>query len=288
MQARATSLRQNSAQFDAQINQIENQISGTLHQIEALETQHRLIASELADSQTLFAKGLLPASRVSALRREQARLWGEIGRNTADVARLRAQIAALNIARTALTAKVREDAIATLQDLQLEEADLVQQRLGIRDRLSRMQLRAPVSGVVHGSRVFSLQSVLSAAEPAMYIIPQGQPLVIAARLDPIHVDEVHVGQTATLGFAAFDQRKTPQFLGQVTRISADVFTDEITGASYYRVELIPLDAELSKVGGQILLPGMPVTAFIKTQNRTPLTYLAEPIAQYFIRAFREG
>ena len=70
----------------------------------------------------------------------------------------------------------------------------------------------------------------------MYIIPQDQPLVVSARVYPIHIDQVHVGQRATLRFAAFDQRMTPDVFCHVTNLSADVFTDDATGVSYYQIE----------------------------------------------------
>lgn len=287
-EARATSLQQSSEQILEQIAQAENQIEGATAQLSALQTQRGLIESELADSQTLFDKGLAPASRVSSLQREQARLLGEIGSITASVAQLRGEIASLSIERISLTSRLREEAISTLRDLQFQEVELVQRRLSTTDTLSRMELRAPVSGVIYGSRIFALQSVVSPAEPIMYIIPQDQPMVVAARVDPIHIDQVHVGQEATLRFSAFDQRMTPEVIGHVVRMSADVFTDEVTGMSYYEVKLIPKDGEAEKLGGQVLLPGMPVEAFIKTGERSPLNYLAKPLTDYFTRAFREG
>ncbi|MDW3181158.1 MULTISPECIES: HlyD family type I secretion periplasmic adaptor subunit [unclassified Roseobacter] len=287
-EARATSLQQSAEQIIEQIAQAENQIDGASAQLEALETQKGLIETELADSQQLFEKGLAPVSRVSALQREQARLLGEIGSITASVAQLRGQIAALNIERIALTSRLREEAITTLRDLQFQEVELVQRRLSTKDTLSRMDLRAPVSGVVYGSRVFALQSVVSPAEAIMYIIPQDQPMIVSSRVDPIHVDQVYVGQEASLRFAALDQRMTPEIFGQVTKLSADVFIDEATGVSYYQVELIPKEGEMAKLNGQILLPGMPVEAFIKTAERSPLNYLAKPLTDYFTRAFREG
>ncbi|WP_298920800.1 HlyD family type I secretion periplasmic adaptor subunit [uncultured Roseobacter sp.] len=286
--ARAASLEQSSEQIAEQIAQAENQILGATAQLAALETQEALIETELRDAQSLLEKGLAQASRVSALQREQARLLGEIGNVTANVAQLRGQIAALNIERIALTTRLREEAITTLRDLQFQEVELVQRRLSTKDTLSRMDLRAPVSGVIYGSRVFALQSVVSPAEPIMYIIPQDQPMVVSARVDPIHVDQVHVGQAATLRFAAFDQRLTPEITGRVTKLSADIFTDETTGMSYYQAELIPVQGEMEKLGGQVLLPGMPVDAFIKTSERSPLSYLAKPLTDYFTKAFREG
>ncbi|AEI94952.1 HlyD family type I secretion periplasmic adaptor subunit [Roseobacter litoralis] len=287
-EARATSLQQSSEQILEQIAQAENQIEGATAQLAALETQRGLIEAELTDSQTLFEKGLAPASRVSSLQREQARLLGEIGSVTSSIAQLRGEIASLSIERISLTSRLREEAISTLRDLQFQEVELVQRRLSTTDTLSRMELRAPVSGVIYGSRIFALRSVVSPAEPIMYIIPQDQPMVVAARVDPIHIDQVHVGQEATLRFAAFDQRMTPEIIGHVVRMSADVFTDEVTGMSYYEVKLVPMDGEAEKLGGQVLLPGMPVEAFIKTAERSPLNYLAKPLTDYFTRAFREG
>ncbi|WP_299733997.1 HlyD family type I secretion periplasmic adaptor subunit [uncultured Tateyamaria sp.] len=286
-EARADSLKQSAELIAEQIAQAENQIDGTNAQLQALATQSELIESELADTQSLFEKGLTPASRVSALQREQARLLGEIGSLTANAAQLRGQIAALNIERIALTTRLREEAISTLRDLQFQEVELVQRRLSTIETLSRTELRAPVAGVVYDSRVFALQSVVSPAEPIMYIIPQDQPMVVSARIDPIHIDQVHVGQLASLRFAAFDQRMTPEVFGRVTKLSADVFTDQATGISYYQVELIPAEGEMHKLGDQTLLPGMPVEAFIKTADRSPLNYLVKPLTDYFVRAFRE-
>lgn len=286
-EARADSLKQSAELIAEQIAQAENQIDGTNAQLQALATQSELIESELTDTQSLFEKGLTPASRVSALQREQARLLGEIGSLTANAAQLRGQIAALNIERIALTTRLREEAISTLRDLQFQEVELVQRRLSTIETLSRTELRAPVAGVVYDSRVFALQSVVSPAEPIMYIIPQDQPMVVSARIDPIHIDQVYVGQQASLRFAAFDQRLTPEVFGRVTKLSADVFTDQATGISYYQVELIPSEGEMQKLGDQTLLPGMPVEAFIKTAERSPLNYLVKPLADYFTRAFRE-
>ncbi len=287
-EARADTLRQSAEQIAEQIAQAGNQINGADAQLDALETQKTLIEIELKDTRILFEKGLTPASRVSALQREQARLLGEIGNLTARVAQLRGQIADLSIQRIALTTRLREEAISTLRDQQFQEVELVQRRLSTLETLSRTDLRAPVGGVVYDSRVFALQSVVSPAEPIMYIIPQDQPMVISARIDPIHVDEVHVGQEASLRFAAFDQRMTPEVFGRVTKLSADVFTDQVTGVSYYQIELVPSEEDMLKLGGQALLPGMPVEAFIKTTDRSPLNYLTKPLADYFARAFRES
>ena len=287
-EARRESLQREADQIGEQILQANNQIEGTEAQLTAYVEQEVLVGEELANSQRLLDQGLIEASRVSTLQRERARLLGEIGNLTATVARLRGEVAALEIQDLKLTSLRREDAITTLRDLEPQEIELAERLLSGNETLSRMEVRSPVSGIVHGSRVFAEQSVISAAEPIMYVIPQDQPLIVSSRVESIHVDQVYVGQEVSLRFTAFDQRRTPEINGHVSRLSPDVFTDEVTGLSYYQAELLPADGELEKLGDQQLVPGMPVEAFIRTGDRSPLSYLTKPLADYFNKAFREG
>lgn len=284
--ARGESLLREADQIAEQIAQAYNQIEGTEAQLAAFVTQQELISTELADVQSLLEKGLAQASRVSSLQREQARLLGEIGNLKATAAQLRGQIAALDIQKLKLTSTMREEANTTLSDLQYREIELAERRLSLRETLSRMEIRSPVSGVVYDSQIFALQAVVSPAAPIMYVIPQDQPLVVSARIDSINIDQVQIGQEASLRFVAFEQRTTPELFGQVSRISADVFTDETTGQSFYRAELLPGENELEKLNGQKLLPGMPVEAFIRTAERSPISYLTKPLTDYFNKAFR--
>ena len=71
-------------------------------------------------------------------------------------------------------------------------------------------------------------------------------------------------------------------------MSADVFQDEVSGISYYSAEIEPNAGEMDRLGDVELLPGMPVEAFIKTEDRSPLSYLTKPFTDYFNRAFRES
>lgn len=284
--ARLESMRRESDQILEQIDQGHNQIAGTSAQLAAFQTQQDLIFKELTDAQALFAKGLTQAARVSSLQREQARLMGEIGNLIATIAQLRGKIAALGIQQIKLTTTRREEANTTLSDLQYREIELAERRLALHETLSRMAIRSPVAGVIHGSQIFALQAVISPAAPIMYVIPQDQPLVVSARIQVINIDQVYVGQAASLRFTAFEQRTTPEISGRVARISADVFSDDATGLSFYQAELLPDEGELDKLGGQKLLPGIPVEAFIRTVERSPLSYLAKPVTDYFVKAFR--
>ncbi|WP_170464649.1 HlyD family type I secretion periplasmic adaptor subunit [Ruegeria arenilitoris] len=286
-EARLNTLNQQTEQLSKQTIQIESEIAGTEAQLVSLRRQVELIQEELEDQQSLFQRGLTQASRVSALLREEASLTGDIGRLEAAVARLKGQISGTEIAIVELEATRREEAISTLRDIQSQISELAERRLSLDTRLSRLDIRAPVSGTVYGSQVFALQSVIQPAEPMMYLVPQDTPLLVAARVDAIHVDQLHVGQPVLLRFPAFNQRETPEIDGLVVTVSADTFTDDNTGQTFYRAEVVPQKGQVERLNGQELLPGMPVETLIKTDERTPLSYLVKPLADYFNRAFRE-
>ena len=181
----------------------------------------------------------------------------------------------------------REKSIENLRDIGYRTLELSEKRAAVLQLLSRLDVRAPMTGTVYGNQVFALQSVVQAAQAMMYIIPNDLPLVIQAQIDVVHIDQVYIGQDAALNFASFSQRTTPQILGKVTKVSADVFTDEVTGFNYYQVELLPKQGEVAKLGDLELLPGMPVEAFLKTNERSAFTYLVKPVTDYFNKAFRE-
>ncbi|WP_170376912.1 HlyD family type I secretion periplasmic adaptor subunit [Ruegeria atlantica] len=286
-EARLETLDQQTQQLGKQRVQIDSEIEGTEAQLVSLRRQVELIQNELKDQQDLLQRGLTQASRVSALQREEASLTGEIGRLEAAVARLKGQISATEIEIVELTATRREEAITELRDVQTQIAELAERRLSLEERLSRLDIRAPVAGTVYGSQVFALQSVIQPAEPMMYVVPQDTPLLVAARVDAIHVDQLHIGQPVALRFPAFNQRETPEIDGRVVTISADTFTDDATGQTFYRAEVAPEDNQIERLNGQALLPGMPVETMIKTDERTPLSYMVKPMADYFNRAFRE-
>jgi len=285
-EARNTSVRQQTEQLLEQRSQFEFQIIGAQAQLAALKSQILLIAGERRDQQALFDKGLTSTSRVSALQREEARLQGQIGSLDADIAQIRGRVASTNIDMLSLKNRRREEAITALRDIQYSAIELAERELTLKERLARLEVRSPVSGIIYGLQVFALQSVVQPAAPMMYVIPQDQPLIVTARIDAIHVDQIFIGQPVTMRFSAFDQRQTPELAGKVKKLSADVFVDEATGRSFYSVELFPNEGELAKLDGSTILPGMPVEAFIQTDERTPLSYLTKPLTDYFARAMK--
>jgi HlyD family secretion protein len=287
-EARRATLADQRALLDQRIGQITEQSNGILAQNGAIAAQLDLIEQELATRQGLLDKGLAQAAPVLALERERARLQGLMGALAADLAQTRGQVTETRIEIAGLETRRREEATAELRETGPAMLELAERRRALAERIDRLEIRAPVAGVVLGLQVTTPRAVLRPGDPLMFVIPQDRPLVISARIAPIHIDEVAVGQPAELVFPAFSARDTPHLQGRVTLISADALTDGQTGTAYYsaRLELDP--GEAARLGDRTLLPGMPVEVFLQTGQRTPLAYLVKPFADYFHRAFRES
>lgn len=285
--ARRDTLTRQTDQLSRRKDQTAAQIDGIDSQAQALSTQLDLIRAELADQQSLLDKGLAQSSRVLSLEREQANLMGRVGELAALRAGAEGRITEIDLEILRLAAARREEASALLRDIGSSELELTERRRALLERINRLDIRAPVAGIVLGLAVTTPRAVIRPADPILFLVPQDRPLLIAAQIAPIHIDEVHVGQTVRLTFPAFAARTTPELTGTLALVSADALTDPKTGQTYYRAEITLAPDQAAALGGLTLLPGMPVDAFIRTGARTPMAYLLKPFTDYFSRAFRE-
>ena len=243
----------------------------------------------MADQQKLLDRGLAQASRVLAWQRIQAELSRNLGDLVAREAEAAGRITEIEIEIQSQFTRRQEEAITRLRDQQFRALELGERAQALLGRLERMDIRAPASGIIYGMTVLTPRSVIRKAEPVMYLIPQDRPLITAAQVSPINIDELFVSQDVTLRFWALDQRPTPELFGKVVKVSADAFVDEATRTTYYRAEIILNDGQFDRLPAHItLIPGMPVEAFIRTSDRSPLSYWVKPLTDYFAKAFREG
>jgi HlyD family secretion protein len=280
-------LEEETAALHGRMDQIGRQIDGMTAQRAATLRQADFLRQEIVAQEALYAQGLTRQTQLLTPQRELARIEGDEGQIAAATAENRARIAEIEIEILRLGTERRKAAIAELRDLEYREIELRERRTSLQEEVSRLELRAPVSGIIYGSTADTVRAVVRPAEPIMFVVPRDAALIVRARIQPVHIDQVRVGQTAALRFAAFNARITPEVEGEVLRVSADAISDERTGESYYRAEIRLAPDVQARLQGAALLPGMPVEVFIQTEERSPLSYLVRPFADYFNRAFRE-
>ena len=284
---RSASREGQKAQLRERMVQLRQEISGYEAQIASKAKQIEWIGKELLGVNELWAKNLIPYTRVTSLEREKERLIGERGQLTATIAQSKGKIVEIELQILQVDQDMRAEVGKDLAEIRGKTAELIERKVAAEDQLKRVDIRAPIDGVVHQLTVHTVGGVITAGEPIMLIVPQGETLQVEVKVAPQDIDQLRIGQSAVLRFVAFSQRTTPELAGSVIRISADVSEDTKTGARFYTLRLDVPDTEVARLGNVKLVPGMPVEALIQTSPRTVMSYLVKPLHDQLARAFRE-
>jgi HlyD family secretion protein len=274
-------------QLRQRIAQIKQEIRGQKAQSKAKAEEIELVEQELKGARMLFERNLYPITKMTNLRRAATRVRGEKGSLISAIARSKARIAETELEIIQIDRDLASEVARELREIDAKIGEFVERKVTAEDELKRMDLRAPQAGTVHQSTAHTVGGVINSGEEIMLIVPKADNLAVEVKVAPQDIDQLSFGQTALLRFSAFNQRTTPEISGAISRISADITTEERTGQSYYTVRIAMADEEISRLGKVALQPGMPVEAFIKTGDRKVISYLVKPLNDQITRAFRE-
>jgi len=286
-QARRSAREGQRTQLTKRITQLQNEIVGLRAQLEANGRESQIIADELKGVRELFAKQLTPIMRLSALERQAVNLSGQKGQLTASIAQTEGKIAEIEQQILNINEDLRAETQKELREVQGKIAELSERRIAADDTLKRVEIRAPSSGTVHQLAVHTVGGVITAAEPAMVIVPNKEELVVEARVQPQDRDQLQLGQKVVVKVHSSNQRNTPELNGTLTRIAADVSKDSSGAAPYYSVWVTVAKSELARLRGIAINAGMQADVFIEAGSRSPLSYLLKPLTDQVSRAFRE-
>ncbi len=275
------------AQLSERIGQFRKEIEGLQSQLVAKETEVKLVTEEYERVNDMYKKQLTPITRVLTAERDVTRLQGEQGALVSNVARAKGQISETEVQIISLDQTMQSESMKELREVEARLAELAERRNAAQDQLDRIDIKAPRSGVVHELQVHTVGGVIQPAETLMTIIPSDDKLAVEVRIAPTDIDQVTIGQKATLRFSAFNQRTTPEFIGEVQQIAGDLTKEPQTGVSYYVARIAISEEHQDDVRALKLVPGMPVETFVETGSRTAISYLFKPFSDQISRAFRE-
>jgi HlyD family type I secretion membrane fusion protein len=271
--------------------QLGEQRSGYAAQRLALQEQQRLIQLEIDGLRELEAKGFASKNRLRALERAYADLKGREAAMSAEMARAGEGMGETRMQSVTIRSEALEQIATELRDTQSRLSEVLPKLISTREQLQRAQVRAPATGQVVGLTVFTVGGVVAPGSTLMEIVPDNKNLVIQAQVSPADADDVFPGQKAQIRFLSVSDRTLPLLSGKVKTISADSFTDEKSGLSYFRAEVEVPQSELNQVRGAVgrgsVRPGLPVDVVLNVRPRTALQYVLEPLTRNFWRSLRE-
>lgn len=272
----------------SQIEQINEQISGLTAEAVGNETQLELINEELAGLQTLLKDGNALKSRVLQVQRARAEVSSKLAATKASLASAHQKISEVKIAIVNSDIEFKDKLADEHMRINSEIAQLEERLQAARDVLSRTTVVSPVEGTVMGLRFKTTAGVVRPGEVIVQVVPAKDELVIDARVQPIDIRSVKVGQLAQVHLLPYQDRNLPIIEGKVLSVSADTVTDERTNERYYEAKVVVERDGLAKIAPEIQLsPGMPAEVLIVTGERSALRYLLEPIERSFRVSFRQ-
>jgi HlyD family secretion protein len=275
------------AQLRERITQLNDEIAGLQAQEASKDKEIALVEKELVGVRQLYDQHLVQMTRLTTLERDQARLSGERAQYISSRAQAKGKITETELQIIQVDKDMLSDVSKDLRETNDKIGEFVERKVTAEDQLRRIDIRAPQDGMVLQSTVHTVGGVITAGDAIMMIVPQADALSVEAKVNPQDIDKLQIGQKTMLRLSAFNQRTTPELNGVVTRVSADVTTDQRTGQSYYTIRVSMPPEEIQRLGDVKVIPGMPVEAFVQTGDRTMLSYLMKPLSDQFMRAFRE-
>ncbi|WP_331309072.1 MULTISPECIES: HlyD family type I secretion periplasmic adaptor subunit [Methylobacteriaceae] len=274
-------------QLELQIEQIAEEIAGLIKQRDAKRDELAVLTLEHGKLSILVAKQLYESSRFLPITRDKHRLAGEQGSLEASIARAKTRTSEIHVQIIAIGDTARTEAQRELSQVDAKAAELSNRRVALEDRLTRTEIRAPVTGILHELKTFTVGGVITPADVLATVVPEDAKLRIEIRIPPTSIDQTGVGRAARVRFTAFSQRTTPELKGVLTYVSPST-TKGSQDETFYIGHVELLEGEFERLGGSSrLVPGMPVEVQVATDQRTAMSYLIKPLQDQFSRAFRE-
>lgn len=275
--SRRSALQNELAALDENVAGLQSQLRGLEESRDSQKLQLGFLKEQLDGVRELAKDGYVARNRLLDLERTYAQTNAGLSENIGNIGRVQRQIAELNLRRVQRQQEYQKEVRTQLTETQ-KEAEALQSRLASLDfDLSNVVVRAPVDGTVVGMNVFTRGGVIGPGGRMMDLVPVDDPLIVEGMVPVNLIDKVHPDLPVELIFSALNQHKTPHIPGVVTQVSADKMIDEKTGAPYYKMKAKVTPEGLAKLKNNQIRPGMPVEVFIKTGERTMMSYLMKPL-----------
>lgn len=243
--------------------------------------------NELALMQDMLTRQLVRVDQVSQAERLVATFEGDISRLQAEANQAASSQLDLKAQIQQTKAQFGQEISANFLDTRAALLTAEENLRAAQNVLDRSVIAAPVNGEVLNMEFATIGGVVRPGETVMEIVPNIGEITASVRIKPGDRATVYEGQTVRTQFSAFSSWSTPSLDGEVIGVSADLKTDPATSASYYEARILVPAAQMERIEGNDIIPGMPVDVFIYSgRSRTMFDYLLEPLRESAFRGLR--
>ena len=279
--------REAEEQLRLAVQRVKGQLESSKREVASLTEQVDVYSQQAAIREKSYSKGytsrytLLQAK--SVLEESRQRLVSAVGK-VAEFTKMLEETRTKLRETVALRAKtLAEDRAETAAQL----AEVKETLEKYRDRAARLDVKAPVDGVVQSLAANVPGVVVKPGELVAEIVPAADGIMAEVSLQPRDIGHVRMGDSAEIMLSNYDANTVGTIKGTVQLISATTFQDE-QGQPFYRVR-IALDRQYLtlKDGNLPISPGTTLQAQISTGSKSFLRYLLKPVYRSLETVFSE-
>ena len=271
------------------IGGLKAQFASTTLMLQNRQAQALLQDKQIASIRELAEQGYAPKNQVLQLEQSQSELkslMADLQGNLNRIQRSQAEVGQRVIQRRQ---EYMKEVSSQLADVRREVQAGQDKLKAVTEELARTQIRSPVDGQVVGMAVSSVGGVVQPGQRLLDIVPQGEALLIDAKIPPHIIDKVRTGQSVEVRFSTFANSPGLVLDAELVSLSTDTVNEQTPmGMQMYylgRVQITPKgNAEL---GSRVMQPGMPAEVLIKTGERSFFTYLMHPLTKRIAASMKE-
>jgi adhesin transport system membrane fusion protein len=286
-EVRRDALASEVAILESQAEQRRQELKELATRRNQLERSLELAQEELAITEPLAARRVVPKIDLLRLRRQINDIEGELESARLAIPRVESALREAERRIDERRLAFRAEAQRELNAIQSEAAALREAMSADADRFARTEVRSPVRGTVKQLLVTTVGGVVQPGEDLVEIVPLEDSLLVEARVRPADIAFIHPGQPATVKITAYDYAIYGGLDAVVEDISADTIEDE-RDESFYRIRVRTTENELTHRGEVLpIIPGMTAQVDILTGEKSVLDYILKPILRAKDEALRE-
>jgi hemolysin D len=246
-----------------------------------------LVTQRAASLRTLKDQSLAPEQDYLTLEQQRLEQQHDLDAQHSRVKETESAISNVLRQKQVLQAEFVRNAVDQYSTARNTTHALEQELIKANQHRALQQLIAPVDGVVQQLAVNTVGGVVTAAQPLMIIVPEGQTLEAEALVQNKDIGFVEDGQEAVVKIDTFPFTKYGTLAGTIQHVSNDAIEDKQQGFVY--TARVALAQSAIHVGEKFvnLAPGMTVTVEVKTGKRRLIEYFLSPLMRYTSESARE-
>ena len=286
-QAQLRSVENEKAVLKSQIQQRQTEMKKQQNLVRSLRKEIGLLQKQVSMRAQLSRRKLVSKTELLDMKSRLANLESQLRSAQDSIVVAQAAIQEATHRLNEFDSQLQKDSEFEASEITEQLAEIEKSIVKARDKFERLNIYAPIDGIVQGLKITSINTVIQAGEVILKLVPINDKLLVEAKIMPEDIGHIHVGQPSEVRVDSYDATRFGFIKGKVSQISASTYLDERREPYYLSRIVLEKDYVGNNPEQMKIIPGMTVKVNMITGSKTIMAYLLKPVTRGFDNAFQE-